>query len=47
MLRTLTVSYSSDTIYALAVSCSFLHLAFHDYTHKNTASGRFQASRRC
>lgn len=43
MLRTLTVSYSDDTIYALAVTLSFLHLAFHDYSYANTtASGHFQ-----
>lgn len=44
VLRTLTVSYSDDTIYALAVTFSFLHLAFHDYSYANTASGHFQAS---
>lgn len=44
VLRTLTVSYSTDTIYALAISCGFLHLAFHDYSFANTASGRFQVS---
>lgn len=45
MLRTLTVSYSDDTIYALAVTLSFLHLAFHDYSYANTtASGHFQVS---
>lgn len=44
VLRTLTVSYSDDTIYALAVTLSFLHLAFHDYSYANTtASGHFQA----
>lgn len=43
VLRTLTVSYSDDTIYALAVTLSFLHLAFHDYSYANTtASGHFQ-----
>ncbi|CAN0546260.1 unnamed protein product, partial [Ectocarpus sp. 8 AP-2014] len=36
VLRTLTVSYSDDTIYALAVTLSFLHLAFHDYSYANT-----------
>ena len=44
VLRTLTVSYSDDTIYALAVTLSFLHLAFHDYSYANTASGLFQVS---
>lgn len=45
VLRTLTVSYSDDTIYALAVTLSFLHLAFHDYSYANTtASGHFQVS---
>ncbi|CAM9748301.1 unnamed protein product [Hapterophycus canaliculatus] len=43
VLRTLTVSYSDDTIYALTVTLSFLHLAFHDYSYANTASGHFQA----
>ncbi|CAN0442371.1 unnamed protein product [Ectocarpus sp. 12 AP-2014] len=44
VLRTLTVSYSDDTIYALAVTLSFLHLAFHDYSYANTSSsGHFQA----
>lgn len=42
VLRTLTVSYSDDTIYALAVMLSFVHLAFHDYSYTNTASGHFQ-----
>lgn len=46
VLRTLTVSYSDDTIYALAVTLSFLHLAFHDYSYANTASGHFQARKR-
>ena len=46
VLRTLTVSYSDDTIYALAVTLSFLHLAFHDYSYANTtASGHFQVSK--
>lgn len=31
VLRTLTVSYSDDTIYALALVLSGLHLVFHDY----------------
>jgi len=31
VLRTLTVSYSDDTIYALALVLSGLHLIFHDY----------------
>ncbi|CAM9781623.1 unnamed protein product, partial [Laminaria digitata] len=44
VLRTLTVSYSDDTIYALAVTLSFLHLAFHDYSYANTASGLFQVT---
>ncbi|CAM9132215.1 unnamed protein product [Scytosiphon promiscuus] len=44
VLRTLTVSYSDDTIYALAVTLSFLHLAFHDYSYANTASGHFQGT---
>eukprot|EP00904_Undaria_pinnatifida_P005674 jgi/Undpi1/2236/HiC_scaffold_12.g05622.m1 len=44
VLRTLTVSYSDDTIYALAVTLSFLHLAFHDYSYANTASGLFQGT---
>lgn len=44
VLRTLTVSYSDDTIYALAVTLGFLHLAFHDYSYANTSSsGHFQA----
>eukprot|EP00903_Cladosiphon_okamuranus_P014501 g13451.t1 len=45
VLRTLTVSYSDDTIYALTVTLSFLHLAFHDYSYANTtASGHFQGT---
>ncbi|CAM9299616.1 unnamed protein product [Ectocarpus sp. 6 AP-2014] len=45
VLRTLTVSYSDDTIYALAVTLSFLHLAFHDYSYANTSSsGHFQGT---
>ncbi|CAM9141071.1 unnamed protein product [Discosporangium mesarthrocarpum] len=44
VLRTLTVSYADDTVYALAVTLSFLHLAFYDYSYANTASRQFQGT---
>ncbi|CAM9921966.1 unnamed protein product, partial [Phaeothamnion confervicola] len=44
VLRTLTVSYSDDTIYALAITLSALHLAFHDYSYANSASPHFRGT---
>lgn len=37
VLRTLTVSFSDDTIYALALTFSGLHLVFHDYASQAAA----------
>ncbi len=50
VLRTLTVSYSDDTIYALALVLSGLHLVFHDYgaawssTSSSLCSSSFSSS---
>ena len=35
VLKELTLSFSSDTIHALAISLSAIHLAFHDYSFVN------------
>lgn len=32
-LQTLTAPYSDDTIYALVITCSTIHLVFHDYSY--------------
>jgi len=35
LLQTLTSSFSEDTIYALAITLSTIHLVFHDYSHSS------------
>lgn len=43
-LQTLTSSYSDDTIDALAIIFSFLHLVFHDYAYVNGTKESFSGS---
>ena len=42
VLRTLTVSYADDSIYAQTFTLSILHLAAHDYSYANAMSSNFQ-----
>lgn len=41
ILRTLTSSFSGDTIHALAITFSSIHLTFHDYAYVNSETGSF------
>lgn len=44
VLRTLTAAYSSDTIWALAIVLSAVHLATHDYGFVNGSSAEFRGT---
>lgn len=44
ILQTLTISFSEDTIYALAITFSALHLAFHDYAYVNSSVDYFSGT---
>ena len=41
VLRTLTSSFSEDTIHALAITFSTVHLVFHDYAYVNSRTESF------
>lgn len=41
VLRTLTVSYADDSIWALAIAFAVLHLMCHDYTYVNTGRPKY------
>lgn len=41
VLRTLTSSFSGDTIHALAITFSSIHLTFHDYAYVNSETETF------
>mmetsp|Transcript_32876 Transcript_32876/g.55426 ORF Transcript_32876/g.55426 Transcript_32876/m.55426 type:complete len:296 (+) Transcript_32876:3-890(+) len=43
VLHTLTSSFSQDTIHALAITFSVVHLVFHDYAYINSQTGSFSA----
>lgn len=44
VLRTLTSSFSEDTIHALAITFSTIHLVFHDYAYVSSTTGSFSGT---
>jgi len=44
VLRTLTSSFSGDTIHALALTFSTIHLTFHDYAYVNSETSSFSGT---
>ncbi|RYG67841.1 hypothetical protein EON64_06555 [archaeon] len=44
VIQTLTLSFSEDTIYALAITFSVVHLAFHEYSPLSQSPDHFSAA---
>lgn len=44
VIQTLTLSFSEDTIYALAITFSVVHLAFHEYSPVSQSKDHFSAA---